>query len=254
MKAYDYYQRGFAYFVAWGKENHARARELFEKAITLDPNYARAYTELALVHANAWRMSWAEDPSESLALSLEFARKAAALEPNDYYTAWVLGTVYLARGETDRSILNYERALKLNPHDPALLMEMVELQVSIGQADQSVPQARIAIRRNPHHPDWYLWNLGWALYFADRHEESVKTLQKMTNPPNGVRRILAPALLRVGRVAEAREMVSEYLKNEPQQSVENIRKLKYRHRPYVEKWAKDLLEAGLPAHPDPPTQ
>ena len=125
-------------------------------------------------------------------------------------------------------------------------MEMVEMLVSIGRAAQAVAQAKTAMRYNPRHPDWYLWNLGWAEYFAGQHEEAVATLQKMTEPPNLVRRTLAAALVQVGRIDDAREMIKEYVKNEPEQTVADIRKIKYKHRPYVDKWAEDLLTAGLP--------
>jgi adenylate cyclase len=246
LEAYDYYQRGYAYFRAWGKENNAKAREMYERAIEIDPQYARAYADLAFVHARHWRYDWIEDTSGSLALSLEHARKAVALDPDDYFSYWALGHAYLANGESDLSLTAYERALALNPNDPALLMEMGELLVSLGQAEQAVARAKTAMRRNPRHPDWYLWNLGWAQYFAEQHDEAVTTLQKMTEPPNLVRRTLAAALVRVGRIDEAREMITEYMKNEPEQTVADIRKIKYKHRPYVDKWAEDLLEAGLP--------
>jgi Flp pilus assembly protein TadD len=116
----------------------------------------------------------------------------------------------------------------------------------LGDAEQAVAQAKDAIRYNPLYPDWCLWNLGWAQYMAGQHEEAVATLEKMTNPPNGVRRTLAPALVQVGRLDEARAMIKEYMKNEPEQTVADIRKLKYKHRAYVDKWANDLLKAGLP--------
>ena len=81
---------------------------------------------------------------------------------------------------------------------------------------------------------------------AGQPEDAIATLQKMTNPPNGVRRTLAAALVEVGRIDEARAMIKEYMKNEPAQTVADIRKLKYKYRPYVDKWANDLLKAGLP--------
>jgi adenylate cyclase len=246
LSAYDYYQRGTFYFLAWGKENNDKARAMEEKAIELDPDYARAYAMLAFIYTRDWRYEWAEDTSASLDLALASIRKAVALDPNDYWNMWGLGHVYLATGESDQALAAYKQALALNPNDPTLLMEMVELLVSLGEADQAVAQASDAIRYNPLYPDWYLWNLGWAQYMAGQHEEAVATLQKMTNPPNAVRRTLAAALVEVGRVDEARAMIKEYMKNEPEQTVADIRKLKYKYRPYVDKWANDLLKAGLP--------
>jgi adenylate cyclase len=246
LSAYDYFLRGFAQFLIFNRESNARAKSLQEKAIELDPSYARAHANLARVHRNNWRYDWADDTSESMTLALEHARRAVELDPDDYWSPWVLGQIYLEVGEPEKALAGYERALALNPHDPALLMEMVELLVSLGDAEQAVAQAKTAMRYNPHHPDWYLWNLGWSQYFAGQHEEAVATLQKMTEPPNGVRRTLAAALVQVGRLDEAREMINEFRRNEPEQTVSDIRKLPYKHRPFIEKWANDLLKAGLP--------
>ena len=246
FEAYDYYQRGNAYLRAFSKEGNAKAYEIYDKTIELDSRYARAYADLAILNARDWRYDWIEDTSGSLALSLKNARKAVELDPDDYYTVWALGMAYLAIGESKLSLQAYERALTLNPHNATLLMEMVEMLVSIGRADQAVAQAKTAMRYNPGHPDWYLWNLGWAEYFAGQHEDAVATLQRMTEPPNGVRRTLAAALVQVGRIDDARVMIKEYVKNDPKQTVADIRKIKYEHRPYIDKWAEDLLTAGLP--------
>jgi adenylate cyclase len=246
LSAYDYYQRGFYYFLAWGKENMDQARRSFKKAIELDPDYARAYAMLALVEKNDWQYDFAEDTSDSLAHALNDARKSVAIDPDDYWNIWALGHVRMARGETDEAIAAYQQALALNPNDPGLLIDMVELLVSVGQADQAVTQAKTAMRYNPHSPDMYFWNLGWAQYMAGQPEDAIATVQRMANPPNGVRRTLAAALVEVGRIDEAREVIKEYMKNEPEQTVADIRKLKYRYRPYVDKYANDLLKAGLP--------
>ncbi|WP_264214311.1 tetratricopeptide repeat protein [Leisingera thetidis] len=212
LSAYDYYQRGFYHYLAWGKENNGKARRSLEKAIELDPDYARAYAQLGFLYASDWRYEWVEDTSESLDLALSNVRKAVALNPNDYWNLWALGHVHLARGESDQALSAYSQALLLNPNDPRLLMEMVELLVSIGDAGRAVAQAQEAMRYNPFYPEWYLWNLGWAQYMAGQHDEAIATLQKMVNPPNGVRRTLAAALVQVGRVDEARVMIAAYMK------------------------------------------
>ena len=246
LSAYDYFQRGLAHYRNFNKEDNAKAKALQEKAIELDPSYARAHANLALVHRNNWRYDWANDTSQSMEMAMAHARKAMDFDPDDYWSSWIIGQIYLETGEPEKALAAYERAVALNPHDPTLLMTMIELLVSLGDAEQAVAQAQTAIRYNPRHPGWYLWNLGWAQYFAGQHEEAVATLKKMTDPPNGVRRTLAAALVQVGRLEEARAMIREYMKNEPEQTVADVRKLPYKHRAYIDKWAEDLRKAGLP--------
>ena len=45
-EAYDAFLRGLEYFFRFTKETNAQARQMFEKAIALDPQYAEAYAWL----------------------------------------------------------------------------------------------------------------------------------------------------------------------------------------------------------------
>lgn len=46
LEAYDYALRGMAYWLRYTKEANTQARQLYEQAVTLDPQYAEAYTGL----------------------------------------------------------------------------------------------------------------------------------------------------------------------------------------------------------------
>jgi adenylate cyclase len=48
--AWDYYQRGMSAFHRLARDANAEAREMFERAIALDPSYAQAYSALAATH------------------------------------------------------------------------------------------------------------------------------------------------------------------------------------------------------------
>jgi adenylate cyclase len=50
LEAYDYYLRGWQ--LAWRttKETNAQARQMFEKALELDPHYAAAYAGLSITY------------------------------------------------------------------------------------------------------------------------------------------------------------------------------------------------------------
>ncbi len=59
--------------------DNAKARELFEKAIALDPNYASAYAMLAWTYFIDWRYWRPDKPKESYQKALDLAYKAVAL-------------------------------------------------------------------------------------------------------------------------------------------------------------------------------
>ena len=50
LAAYDYLLLGQKAFNVFTKESMTEARNLFETAIELDPNYAHAYAYLGLIH------------------------------------------------------------------------------------------------------------------------------------------------------------------------------------------------------------
>ena len=115
VDAYDCYLKGREIFFGRTKETNVASRELMEKAIELDPKYARAYGFLAWIHVNDYRYGWSEDPEHSMGLALELALRALALDPSDYESHWRLGFVYLYKGQFDKATVEYEKARALTP-------------------------------------------------------------------------------------------------------------------------------------------
>ena len=91
LDAYDYWLRGRNAFFDFTKEGNAEAGSLYQKAIELDPSWARPYCYMAWILVGDWQNGWSENPEKSLELALEWAQKCYALDPNDYKTHWTLG-------------------------------------------------------------------------------------------------------------------------------------------------------------------
>ena len=246
LAAYDYYLLGRKAQSTFTKETMTEARRLYEKALELDPNYAQAYVSLGFVHSLLHAYDWTENTERSLEIALEMARKAVTLRPDAYESHWVLGQAYKKLRDFDRARAEFERALELNPNDASLLAGMVEFLVHTGRAEEAIAQCKLAMRINPHYPDWYLWNLGWAQYFAGDYEEALSSLKRMSNPPNGARRTLAAVLVRLGRVEEARAVIAAFREKAPDFTVRTMENFAFQNRTYLEQWMEDLRIAGLP--------
>ena len=252
LEAYDYYQQGRKAFDIFTKEANNKAGKLYEKAIEHDPDFALAYSYLTWVHVYNWAYKWGEDPERSFDLALESARKATALDPDDHESHWALGFAYLQHGKFDRAEAEYERALALNSNDADLLVEMAELLVKTGKATQAVDQVKAGMRINPRYPDWYLWNLGWAQYFAEQYDEALTTLNRMSNPWNGVRRTLAAVYVRLGRLEDARKVMSKFIETDLEMTLKEMKAKSWKHQEYLDRWIDDLRTAGLPETRPPP--
>jgi len=64
---------GRAAFLARQPAENRAARAMYQKALDLDPAFARAYAGLALTHADDYRNHWTEDGQQSLAKALQLA-------------------------------------------------------------------------------------------------------------------------------------------------------------------------------------
>ena len=68
----------------------------------------------------------------------------------------------------------------------------------------------------------------------------------MSNPYNGVRRTRAAVLVRLGRLEEAREVISKFVATDLDTTLEEMEGFAYKDREYLDRWIADLRVAGLP--------
>ncbi len=248
LQAFEYVQLGWVQWYEYTREANDQAREYHEKALKIDPNYAEAYVGLTFVSLNNLWHSWKGEltPDETLELAFEMAQKAVLADRFYYRSHLALANVYNSQGNLIQAIAEYKQALKLNPNATKVLASAAEILVKLGRAEEAVTQIKLAIRLNPYHPEWYLWNLAWAQYFAGDYEESLTSLRQMGNPPNAVKRITAVVLARMNRNEEALSVGAEFLKNAPNYSFEEfVESWHFKDNTYQDKFIEDLRKAGL---------
>ncbi len=248
LGAYELFMRAQEQSFKFTKEGNILARQLSEQAIELDPNFASAYVELAWAHIFGYRWGWSEKTprDKSLELAFEMARKAIHLEPFNFKGHWVLANATTQTGDLERAISIYDKAISLNPNSASVLADSSDPLVYSGRAAEAVDRMKSAIRLNPHHQDWYLWNLGWAQYFAEDYEGALASIEKMNEIPDRLKRTLAPILLRLGRESEAHTVIDEFLKANPDYSIEEAKIAPFANDEYRNRWLDDLRSLGVP--------
>ncbi|WP_432816964.1 adenylate/guanylate cyclase domain-containing protein [Sulfitobacter sp. JB4-11] len=248
LGAYELFKRAQEQSFTFTKGGNIRAMELSRKAIDLDPDFASAYIELAWTHNFGYRWGWTEitPREESLALAFEMARKAIKLEPYNFKAHQVLASITVQTGDLEKAASIFEKAISLNPNSAQVLADSIDPLVYGGRAGEAVERMQAAIRLNPHHPDWYLWNLGWAQYFAQDYEGALASIEKMNGIPDRLRRTLAPILLRLGREEEARTMMDEFLRDNPGYDIEEAQSAPFTDEEYHNRWLDDLRTLGVP--------
>jgi serine/threonine protein kinase/Flp pilus assembly protein TadD len=113
VKAYDYYLRGRQFFHQFRRKGYEFARQMFERAIAIDPGYARAYAGIADCCAFLYRY-W--DPSDSNIAQAEAAsRKALELDPDLAEAHASRGLVASLRKQHDEAQREFQIAIRLDP-------------------------------------------------------------------------------------------------------------------------------------------
>ena len=248
LEAYELLLQGLNAWLRFTKDANAEGVQLCEKAIAVDPEYARAYALLAFARLNEFRWSWSGDPETSLELAHELAQKAVTLGDSDEWCHWALGSTHLYRGEHDQAVAAYDKAVDINPNYADLLAHSADLMVAISKPDEAIDRLRTAMRLNPHHPDWYLWSLGEAQYYAEHYDDALASMLKITQTSNAGLIILASVYVRLGRVDEARALVATFQTNNPDFSLahfEQSRRGKFKQRADLDRMIDDLRVAGM---------
>ena len=236
---WEYFMRGAELARRFTPQDNAHARELFEKAIDLDPGFARAYASLAATHRVDFYGRWTQDPQTSEDLAYRMAHKAVELarselepKPSLPYALEQMGWVLLYREKHREAIAAAEEAVKLNPNYADGYALAAQVLVYLGEPQEALRRSQQAIERNPKYPFFYDYHQGQAYYVwgvqtsakdpgaSRRHfEEAEKHLREALRKNNNyraARSYLVAVLSELGRQDEAvKEMNISFEKGEP---------------------------------------
>jgi adenylate cyclase len=221
LQAYEYYTLGMEHKHQFTEQDNKKARELFQGALQLDPNFARAYVGLAWTHNLDIDFGWTRSRQQSLVHWVAAARRAIAADPYDSEARTALGTYYQYLNDFPRAAAEIDRSLELNPNDADRLAQAAWYYTRGGQPERSLVLMERAVRLNPHHPDWY--GAAWReTYFHNRRfEETIAVTKKRLYPdPIWDPLYRAMSYAQLGRDEEAAVEVKQVFVDQPDYSVE----------------------------------
>jgi TolB-like protein len=220
LQAYDFYAIGRDIYRTGGlaKESIAEARSYFEKALAIDPGFARAWYFLAFTHFNDANLGWTDDPARSWALFHDAAQHSVTADPADAAAQTIAGISYFRRREFEAGGLAWQRALELGPNDYNALREIgcaFAMVFGTERAAEGLEISKRSLQMNPLYPPWTLNCLGFASYFAGRYEDAVAAFLKANESTYDNHIFLAMAYGQLGRTREAATEAAEVLKQKP---------------------------------------
>jgi adenylate cyclase len=171
--------KGMSSFYKFGKEDIARSRALFEKAVKIDPKFTAAVTMLAWTHKMDASFGYTDSKDDSIKLSVDLAKKSVAMNDRHPSVHSLFSLLYLIQGDHDKAVQEGQKAITLGPNVAESYLLFGEALIYSGNFDEAVKMCETAMRLHPHAPLFYLAHTLTAYYWVGRYDESLILAERL---------------------------------------------------------------------------
>jgi tetratricopeptide (TPR) repeat protein len=150
LEAYDYYLRGNEYFNrSWDRRDIEIAIEMYERAVELDDEFARAWAMLCRGHESMY-WEYFDHSAQRLQMAQAAVDRALALQPHLMEGHLALGFLYYHRDrDYDRALEEFHLGLKGSPNSSELYNAIAAVQRRQGKMEESAANFIRALELNP---------------------------------------------------------------------------------------------------------
>jgi Tfp pilus assembly protein PilF len=247
LAAYDVVLQGLEYHrrSMTAGENARKAHELFNKAIEIDPNYARAHAWSACSLANTagWYPqefddSWFENCIASVNRALE-------IDSNDPEAHRIMGAIKLSGGDFEVATYHHERAVELCPSDAYIRSRYASLLIYLGQPQRALEEIHRAMRIDPFCPDVLFEDEGMSYYWLGEFTNAIDSLRKVKVPTRNSLFYLACAFSKAEKAEKATETLKQAITSMDMTVERFINSQEYKEQENREELSKTLQAISL---------
>jgi TolB-like protein len=177
-QAYDLLLQGLSPLREFSVAGIERSRQLFLKALEIEPDYARAHANLALGYGREVVFRLAEYQPELIRKGLAEAQLAEDLDNTIPQTEFARGVLHLADRNHQAAVKASERAIELDPEYADGFALLAQTTAYSGRLNQALQAIRRAKSLNPRYPFSYLWVEGHILYLLNQFDEALPLLEE----------------------------------------------------------------------------
>jgi adenylate cyclase len=235
------------------REPNEKAREMLERALSLDPHYARAHSVLSWAIFWAHNCYWLPDRDKTLRLATEHASAALGLDPTEPWSHMMFGFSLSNNGTHERAIESFQTALKLNPSSAMGHMLYGWTLLRAGSFEQAVTETEHALRLSPidKFSSVYLSTHGLALLAARRFSDALPFLRASITPTleyMGHHNILISCCGHLGLLDEARMLLDYRARSLLRPFTLHNARLALKNFAHCETFLEGLRKAGVSEH------
>ncbi|ASY63510.1 Adenylate cyclase [Sinorhizobium sojae CCBAU 05684] len=257
LGAWNIYLKGLWHLYKFNLDDLKIAKQLFERAIELEPGFAQAHARLAYVHIQLGWYGPLGERAERIGDAVAHAERAIALDNRESAAHLALGRALALNGQPELGINHLRNALRLDASFAQGHFALGQALCYVERPEEGIAEIKEAFRLSPRDP--HLWTfhnmLAIAYYQSGRLDEATAAARASLRQENVTfwpAMVLAATLGAQGPTGEAREAVSNLLRWRPALTTATARaEFYFGDRPampeqFVERFVGDLRRAGLP--------
>ncbi len=177
IEAYDHFLQGWTRFWEYSKESNVLAKEHFNRAIELDPQFARAYANLALSYAYDVLNGWTNTPDTNLKQAEYLSQKAIELDDKLAQVHWAVGFTALISRQYQLALSESQKVIALEPNNADGYGLLATTLNYAAKPRDALMQMKKAMRLNPLHPSAYKVIMGEIYFNLHDYENAVKQFE-----------------------------------------------------------------------------
>jgi adenylate cyclase len=221
VEAYEFYLRGRKLYHKWTRQNVEFARQMFERAVKIDPNFAAAWAGLANALVDLFR--WGRKPEDleqaqrasgralklnpnsaeahvsagqALGIQRRFSEAAKAFEqaikedPTVYEAYYLYGRAMVESGDVEKAVYLFEKAQQVRPDDYESHTLRAQALTELGREDEARHANQVAVEciekhleLNPDEARAYSLGASVLIRLGQNERSKQWTQQAMTLAP-----------------------------------------------------------------------
>ena len=233
-------------------DSFSKARGLLELAISHDPNFALAYSYVALWYVFRFGEIGSPDPDGDAIAGARYAAEAIERGGDDAFALAVYGHVQsFLLHDFEKARIALERAIAAGPSSAMAWTMASATSGFLGDGPAAVRQGEQGVRLSPldARSFWHEGLLGQAHYVNGDYEQALEWVRSAVSRNELIRfnqRLLIVTLGALGRREEAAQAARYYLQIQPGFRISSYaRRCPFRDAA-LETWLGHLRSAGLP--------
>jgi adenylate cyclase len=247
MTAYECVLEAMALHHRATRADNEAALRVLDRAIALDPTYARAHAWKACVLGQAWIQRFCADREVTAKELDNELQLAMQLDNNNCDVHRIIAAVHLTNSRHEKALYHQQRALHLNPNDDLVVVQQGEMLTWLGQCEDGILWIEKAMLLNPYHPERFWNHLGRAYFVARRYREAISAFRHIASPDQFHHAFLAACFAQLGEGSSAKRHAADVLKRDPHFCIDTyLQTQPYKRAEDNEHHRDALLKSGLP--------